>query len=150
MLRGMKQQPQRKTTKAAPNRSTATSLRYRKIKCAHCSKFFHGPQGLSAHVRTAHRQGPQLDKALKDALTAAPKPAPSQPPLLAPEAPVPASQAEASTGARAHLMAGLADLQKLVATIDEELARVPMLQAQKADVDNQIAAINTAIQAFPA
>src|SRR5580658_1412111 len=66
MLRGMKQQPQRKTTKTASDRSTATSLRHRKIKCVHCSKFFHGPQGLSAHVRTAHRQGQQLDKALKD------------------------------------------------------------------------------------
>jgi hypothetical protein len=149
MLRGMKQQPQRKTTKAASDGSTATSLRYRKIKCAHCSKFFHGPQGLSAHVRTAHKQVQQFDKALQDAPAAAPKAAPLQPPPLASEAPVPAPRAEASTGARAHLMAGLADLQKLVASIDEELARVPKLQTQKADIDKQIAAINTAIQAFP-
>ncbi len=110
--------------------------RQQKLKCPHCGKIFQAPQGLAGHIRFAHadkftarKVQPEQKDGKRDT-----------------GVPIPVSMP--NTGAHEHLKTALEVLMQRNREIEEQLARIEPLQAEKETVRKQIEAVNTAMQPF--
>jgi hypothetical protein len=135
--------------KTIPNRPN------NKLSCPHCGQTFQRAQALGGHIRYKHASTlaakptrPQAkEKEKKDNRRKAPAlPVTTPAPTVPPAAPMP--RAVPNSGAYEHLQTALQELTQRNHQIDEDLARLEGLQAEKEIIRKQIDAVNSALQAF--
>ena len=141
----------------------------KKLTCPHCGQTFHRAQALGGHIRYKHAETlasrPAAAKGRKKDETPVAAPEPNleasrvAESMLEPVAVVAAVESSAvlvvstesavtNTGAHQHLKTALAELIERQRQIDEDLARLQALQAEKEVVGKQINAVKLAVQAF--
>jgi uncharacterized C2H2 Zn-finger protein len=136
--------------KTTPNRQN------NKLSCPHCGQTFQRAQALGGHIRYKHAslaskpaRPKEKEKEKKDNSRKAPESLPvTTPAPTVPAASVPMLTTVPSTGAQEHLQTALQELTERNHQIDEDLARLEGLQAEKEIIRKQIDAVNSALQAF--
>src|SRR6266567_3501730 len=140
-----------------------------KFVCPECAKEFQNLAGLRGHLAYKHKAPTKIENSTKSrsvrvqpkgAATGTPKPSALEPrptseslqtrkllPVTRTAPRVPAA-AVSNTGAHEHLKTALRELTQRNRQIDEELARMEGLQAEKETISKQIDAVNGAMQAF--
>jgi hypothetical protein len=146
----------------------AKTITAEKFVCPECAKEFQNLAGLRGHLAYKHKAPTKMEKSTKrrsvgvppKGATVTPKSSATQsrprteslqtPKALpvtrsAPKVPV---AAVSNNGAHEHLKTALRELTQRNRQIDEELARMEGLQAEKEIVSKQIDAVSAALQAF--
>lgn len=110
-------------------KTTRKNARGQKFTCAHCGKNFQNAQGLSGHIRYQHPDGKVSVKSGEGRH----------------DLQVKASSPAANTGAHGHLQAAFAMLSQRDREIEEEIARLQSLTAEKEIIRRELDAVKSAL-----
>jgi hypothetical protein len=121
-----------------------------KFVCPECAKEFQNLAGLRGHLAYKHKAPTKVEKSTKSrSVRVQPKGASTVTPKSSAPEPKPGPESAVSnTGAHEHLKTALLELTQRNRQIDEELARMEGLRAEKEIISKQIDAVNAALQAF--
>jgi hypothetical protein len=114
-----------------------------KFVCPECAKDFQNLAGLRGHLAYKHKAPTKVEKSTKSRSLQTPKSLP-----VARSAPTVPAAAVSNNSAHEHLKTALLELTQRNRQIDDELARMEGLQAEKEIISKQIDAVNVALQAF--